>query len=188
MLPRIAFVLVVAAAACASQDKPAPVAGAGAGGAADPVTPASMVDPTNESLGGIQLGDAAAKVVEVLGEPGEKGELVEWAATGERVAEWTWEAQGINLGMAEVNDALLVHSMLIRAPSTLTTSRGIGIGATFEQVDAAYKAFRTQGREEGEPEQWDLENGITVGSVYGGTMFSFENGKVSQIFVGAAAE
>ena len=29
---------------------------------------------------------------------------------------------------------------------------------------------------------------IVVGSIYGGMVFSFENGKVKQIFIGAGAE
>ncbi|HUQ03973.1 MAG TPA: hypothetical protein VM261_15855, partial [Kofleriaceae bacterium] len=152
-----------------------------------PTAPVALADPANESLGGVSLGDPAARAIAVLGEPTEKSEVQEWAATGDRISEWTW-AQGASFQMAEVDGAFVVHGMSLRAPSTLATSRGIGIGATFEQVDAAYKEFRGKGAEEGEPEQWDLENGITVGSVYGGTMFSFESGKVSTIFIGAAAE
>jgi hypothetical protein len=184
MLQRIAFVLAVAAAACGGKDTSAGNTTPSGDGATN--APAELADPASESLGGIKLGDPAAKVVEVLGEPGAKTEVVEWEATGDRVSDWTWD--GVDFGMGEVDAGFVVHSMSIKAPSTLTTSRGIGIGATFEQVDAAYQPFRGQGREDGEPEQWDLENGITVGSVYGGTMFNFADGKVAHIFVGAAAE
>lgn len=184
MLKRIAFVLVVGlAAACGGKTTTA--SNPGSGSAAAPV---ALADPANESLGGLSLGDPSAKVETALGAPTSKGEVQEWAATGDRTSTWAWDGKGVSFEMAERDGAFSVHSMSLTAPSTLTTSRGIGIGATFEQVDAAYKEFRGKGREEGEPEQWDLENGITVGSVYGGTMFNFENGKVSTIFVGAAAE
>lgn len=187
MLQRIAFVLVAAVAACGSKDKgtTAPTNTAGDGAHA-PVTP---VDPANESIGGIQIGDPESKVTQTLGAASAKGEVEEWAATGDRISMWTWDDKGATFAMSQATDgSFTVHSMSIAPPSTLTTSRGIGIGATFDAVDKTYGEFRGQGRQDEEPEQWSLEDGITVGSVYGGTMFAFEGGKVSSIFVGAAAE
>ena len=50
-----------------------------------------------------------------------------------------------------------------------------------EEVMKAYKS------------QWNREDskhfgGVVAGSIYGGVMFNFKNGKVSRIFLGAAAE
>jgi len=188
MLQRIAFAMIVGLAvglgACGGKSS-----SAGSGPPAPgPSAPHPLADPTSESLGGLSLGDPAAKVEAVLGAPSERGPVEEWAATGDRVSMWSWGAQGVTFAMSETSGSFTVLSMTLQTPSTLTTSRGIGLGATFEAVDAAYREFRGQGREDGEPEQWSLEDGITVGSIYGGTMFTFTDGKVSHIFVGAGAE
>ncbi len=184
MLQRIAFVLTLSfAAACGGKSKTT-----SGGGDTTPPAPVTLGDPASETIGGLALGDPAAKVEAALGAPTSKGEVVEWEATGDRTAEWSWDDKGVQLQMGEVSGGFVLHSIYVKAPSTLTTSRGIGIGATFDEVDKVYKEFRGQGRQDDEPEQWDLENGITVGSVYGGTMFNFTDGKVSTIFVGAAAE
>ena len=188
MLQRIVFVLVAGLAvglvACGGKSSSAGDGTPGPG----PSEPGPLADPANESLGGLSLGDPAAKVEAVLGAPSEKSPVEEWGATDDRVSMWTWADQGVTFAMSEAAGGFTVLSMSIQAPSTLTTSRGAGIGATFETVDATYREFRGQGREDGEPEQWSLEDGITVGSIYGGTMFSFSDGKVSHIFVGAGAE
>lgn len=183
MIQRIAFALSLTVAAC----------GGGTKGPATTTTtaetPAALADPANETLGGISLNDPASKVEQVLGAPSTKGEVVEWEATGSRVSSWEWAGKGIRFDMGEDPKAgFTVLGMTIEAPSTLTTSRGIGIGATFADVDKTYGEFRGKGVEEGEPERWSEEDGVIVGSIYGGTMFSFTDGKVSSIFVGAGAE
>ena len=75
----------------------------------------------------------------------------------------------------------------IAAPSTLRTSRGIGVGATRAEVEAAYRDALGKGREPNEPDA-TTEQLLIVGSVYGGTFFRFEGGKLVSIFVGAGAE
>lgn len=185
MLHGIAFALVVALAACGGKNKDA---SSGPPTPSDHHEPRPLADPANESIGGILLNDPATKVETALGAPSTKGEVEEWEATGDRVSMWTWSTQGATFAMGERTDGFHVLSMSLVAPSTLTTSRGIGIGATFAEVDKTYGEFRGKGVEEGEPERWSLEDGIIVGSIYGGTMFTFEGGKVSHIFVGAGAE
>lgn len=176
---RLVLALTLSLAACGGKTTPKPAAGT-------PEVPAAPA--SSESLGGIALGDDAAKVEAALGPPASKGEVVEWEATGDRTSEWTWP--GVKLQMAELDGGarFAVHSIWVEAPSTLKTSRGVGIGTPFAEVDRIYAPFRGQGAEEGEPEQWNVDDGITVGSVYGGTMFNFADGKVATIFVGAAAE
>lgn len=168
--------LLVVVAACGGS--PAPTA----------PQPATEAPATSESIGGIALGDPAPKVEAAFGAPASKGEVVEWAATGDRTATWSWN-EGLRFEMAESSDGSppTVHSMTMAAPSTRTTSRGVGIGTAYADVERIYAPFRGQGREEGEPEQWGPE-GMIVGSVYGGTFFDFTDGKVSNVFVGAGAE
>jgi hypothetical protein len=73
-----------------------------------------------------------------------------------------------------------IASIVLTTPSRLSTTRGIRIGSTAKAVMKAYKA------------EWERESSkpdiFVAGSIYGGLIFNFQNGKVSKIFLGAAAE
>jgi len=77
-----------------------------------------------------------------------------------------------------------IAGITITSPSTLQTKRGIYIGSTEQEVVEAYagtqeeedRLFRKKGEE------------FVAGSIYGGMIFIFADGRVSQIFLGAAAE
>lgn len=176
---RIAPLVFLLIAACGSPATPA---------VSNPPPPASLAPADSETIGGISLGDPAAKVEAAFGAPASKGEVVEWEATGDRTATWTWN-EGLKLEMAEAADGAppTVHSMHMEAPSKRTTSRGVGIGTPYAEVDRTYTPFRGKGGQDGEPEVWGPES-IIVGSVYGGTFFTFEGGVVARVFVGAGAE
>ena len=60
-------------------------------------------------------------------------------------------------------------------------SRGIHIGSTIVEVTTAYG--KVENKEESESGKT-----FVAGSIYGGVIFTFTDGKVSQIFLGAAAE
>jgi hypothetical protein len=147
-------------------------------------TPATPADPASERIGEIGLGDAGDAVIARLGEPASKSEPVEYAATGVTASSWSWPDQGLELSMAlDATGAATVDSISVTAPSTLTTSRGIGLGAARADVEQIYGEHQTdEGREQSD------EDSLVVGSVYGGTIFGFTDGVVSSIFVGAAAE
>ncbi|HUQ03674.1 MAG TPA: hypothetical protein VM261_14350, partial [Kofleriaceae bacterium] len=74
MLQRIAFAATLGLAACGG-NSPATAT------TTSPTAPVALADPANESLGGVSLGDPAARAIAVLGEPTEKSEVQEWAAT-----------------------------------------------------------------------------------------------------------
>ena len=75
----------------------------------------------------------------------------------------------------------------ITAPSELRTSRGIGIGAARADVETTYAAYLGKGRQPDEPDTTSPTS-LIIGSIYGGTFFTFEGGNVSEIFVGVGAE
>ena len=182
-----ALLLVVVAslgsvAACGGA--PAPVTTAGAGSAAPAV---ALAEPNDESIGGLKTSARAPAVIALVGEPTTKSEPIVEEATGETVAAWTWPAKGLEIRVAIVGDVTMVTGIKITAPSTLTTSRGIGIGAPRAAVESTYAAFRTMGRDAEEPDPSN-EDRIVIGSIYGGTFFDFKDGKVASIFVGANAE
>jgi hypothetical protein len=75
-----------------------------------------------------------------------------------------------------------VGGVIVEAPSVLATRRGIVIGNERQAVERAYGDVRDS---ESEPDPASF----TAGSVYGGLHFMFdEQGKVTRIFLGAAAE
>ena len=69
----------------------------------------------------------------------------------------------------------------LTAPSALRTKKGIGIGSTFAEVEAAYEGTRDQS-------VIPSQKQIVVGSLYNGLVFRFEAGRVVEIFIGPAAE
>jgi hypothetical protein len=159
-----------------------------------PPTPADpragdLPDPTSESLGGLNDGDPISKAEALFGAPSEKEAFYEEGATGDMIAEWRWEKQGVSITVQKLPTGLIARGVSVTAPSTAKTSRGIGIGSTWAEVDAIYSPVKGKGLnpDEGEEVTWGPEQ-IIVGSVYGGTFFSFEDGKVTSIFVGAGAE
>lgn len=141
----------------------------------------------DEALGKIKLGRKAADLPALAGKPDSKGKDTEWAAIGEWVQEWVQEwrfqAQGLTLNMASQSKggAKTVLTITAEAPSKLATARGIRIGSTIAEVTKAYGKVRD--KEQGVPGET-----FVAGSVYGGVIFTFTGGKVSRIFIGAAAE
>ena len=75
---------------------------------------------------------------------------------------------------------LTVFSITITSPCGFRTKKNMGIGSTYKEVMAAY--------ENDIDKSFTDKNSITVGSVYGGIIFSFKNDKAEKIFIGAAAE
>lgn len=141
------------------------------------------VSVDQEAFGKLALGQKAEAVVALLGKPESKGRDVMWEAIGERVQEWKYPAQGLILNMASgtKGGAKTVYSISASAGCPLATARGIRIGSTEAEVRKAY------GKVE------DRESGVrgesfVAGSVYGGVIFQLAKGKVTGIFIGAAAE
>lgn len=137
----------------------------------------------NETLGKIKLGQKAAELAALIGKPDRKGKETEWAATGDWVQEWQFKSQGIAVNMASATKggAKTVLTITAAAPCKLATARGIHIGSTSAEVTKAYGDVQDK-------EQTDGDKTFVAGSVYGGVIFTFASGKVSQIFIGAAAE
>jgi len=137
----------------------------------------------NEALGKIKLGRKAADVAALIGKPDSKGKDTEWDAIDEWVQEWRFKSQGLTLNMASKSKggAKTVLSITAEAPSKLATARGIHIGSTIAEVTKAYG--KVHDKEQSVPGKT-----FVASSVYGGVVFTFTGGKVSQIFIGAAAE
>ena len=102
------------------------------------------------------------------------------------VQDWLIPVQGLSLhmGSEKAGGKKAVESITIKAPSKMKTGKGIGIGSPEADAIKAYEGFKS------EPDE-GLLNGTDahlVGSIFGGMIIYFKDGKVSEIFLGAAAE
>lgn len=144
--------------------------------------PAGKIDI--ESMGPIRIGQHFEAAIQALGKPDVKSKPTEWGADGLMHEDWTWTSMGLVLNMSSDKETsaatLSVFSITASAPCTYKTAAGIGIGSTYEEIRSAYP--RDINPEESTKEQ------VTVGSVYGGIIFTLRDKKVIHIFLGAAAE
>jgi hypothetical protein len=135
-----------------------------------------------EQIGQLHLGLAAKAVQQLI--PGKPvlgpDELM--GADGLYHQEWKYPQAGISLDMTSEKQGgpKSIASISVTAPSTLKTQRGIGIGSSAAAVAQAYGRFRN--KEDSTPERF------VAGSIFGGVIFTFQQDKVSDIFIGAAAE
>lgn len=138
----------------------------------------------NEQLGTLKLDTLLSKLKlpSSCGSP-QKDEETFWGADGAHHQSWKYTACGLKLGLVreKKTDPHRVFSLTLVAPSRLKTLRGIGIGSTAQAVLKAYAA---------EYNPAESQKGLTIvaGTVYGGLIFTLKQGKVSEIFWGAAAE
>ncbi len=135
-----------------------------------------------EGIGSLRIGLSEAKVKQIINcnlkrEPEQFSQV-----DGAYHQKWKYADCGIVLVMVSdrQNASKSIYSISTSSPSRLSTNRGIRIGSTKTAVIKAYKSEWNRG--DGESESF------VAGSIYGGLIFQFENGKVSQIFLGAAAE
>lgn len=143
-----------------------------------PLKPLGKTVMSDETIGGLKIGSSAKDVIAALGKPRKKTKPEESEATGEITSAWSWS--GVGISMVKTGHGLEVQSIGIKAPSTLATSRGILIGSSKADVKKIYQ-HSTEG-------SGDDPNTYLVGSPYGGELFTFKNGKVSEIFLGQMAE
>jgi hypothetical protein len=137
-----------------------------------------------ETFGDVKIGQPHVKTIEAIGQPDKKSKKEEWAADGQLHTDWSYTSKGLTLNMTFTKGGTdttgYVFSITADAKATFKTRAGMGIGNTYAEVQEAYK--RDIDKESTTTDQ------ITVGSIYGGIIFSFKDGKVSHIFLGAAAE
>lgn len=136
-----------------------------------------------ESIGELKIDDSAQQVISYLGNPETQSENVIWGSDGLYHQTWDYPQQGNKLDMVSETEkgTQTVSSITINEPSQLKTKRNIGIGDLYEKVEKVYK------------QEKDVDNSITcetfvAGSIYEGIIFSFNEGRVSKIFLGSAAE
>lgn len=150
---------------------------------------------TAEAIGALRLGMSTTEILTVLGAPTSKSRPSYEYATGLVIQSWNYPSEGLSLdisldraspvrtrfprGRAPVAKGTL-ESIAVQTPSTRTTSKGIQIGT---EAGAAVRAYgKHLSREFGSPDR------LVVGSVFGGLLLDIKDGRVSHMFLGAAAE
>lgn len=137
----------------------------------------------DERIGSLRIGLPGTNLKKSTACDLQRGPETLWGADGAYHQTWQCRACGLNLGMVSEKRGgkKSIESISLTAPCTLATARGIRIGSREQEVRKAYK--KDWNREE------STRSGCFVaGSVYGGIIFDFQDGKVSRIFLGAAAE
>jgi hypothetical protein len=137
-------------------------------------------DYANEALGALTFKLDGKGVEKVLGKATTRTKVVEQAADGTFVTTWSWPKQGVEVGLSATarKGPFTVSSLSIAPPSTLKTAKGVGLGATADQIQQAYGAKDTHVQ----------DDVVLVGSAYGGLFFTMKDGKVASIFIGVGAE
>ncbi|MFZ2446558.1 MAG: hypothetical protein WAW37_09375 [Syntrophobacteraceae bacterium] len=139
-----------------------------------------------ERIGALYIGMPEAEVKKAVSCQSKRGKEILEHATGDYVAEWKYPDCGVTLKMGSERKGApkTISSISIESPCTLKTKHGIRIGSTEEDVievygkyqDADALLFTTRGEQ------------FLAGSIYGGMIFRFKNGRVKGVFLGAAAE
>ena len=136
-----------------------------------------------ERIGNLRIGISETEVRKRIHCTLKRGPEEFWGADGAYHQEWEYTGCGIRLGMVseEKGGPKSVESITVVSPSTLSTNKGIRIGSTEQEIIKAYKPY------------WNREDSkhfgnFVAGSIYGGLIFYVQNGQVSKIFLGAAAE
>jgi hypothetical protein len=141
-------------------------------------------DVAAERFGALRLGQPADEAKALVPCPSEAGKEIYEGATGEYVQDVKMSACGLTFKMSgpRKGSGKKVASITVSAPSELATSRGIRIGSTEAEVLAAYGAHRDK---DGATKAGKI---FVAGSIFDGLIFNFKNGRVTRIFLGAAAE
>ena len=136
-----------------------------------------------ERIGSLRIGLPESEVAKTTDCALQRGPEELWGADGAYHQEWTYAACGLTVGMVseEKGGKKSIESISLVSPGNLATKQGIRIGSSEQEVMAAYKSFWNK-------EDSDHFGGFVGGSIYGGLLFDFNNGRVSRIFLGAAAE
>lgn len=133
-----------------------------------------------ERFGPLKLGMPLSEVLKALGEPTEKTDPVEWGADGRIHQSYTYMALGLSLDIVGEKRERTLNMIEARPPCKFRTSKHVGIGDNMDDVQALYMQYL-------DPE-FSTSDTLVAGSIYGGIIFSGEEGRVAYIFFGAMAE
>ncbi len=138
---------------------------------------------SEERIGDLRIGLTEKDVQKAIHCSLKRGPDELWGSDGGYHQKWEYAGCGVTVSMVSEKKgaAKSIESITLVSPSTLSTKKNIRIGSAKQEVIKAYKSHWNK-------EDSKLSGGFVAGSIYGGLMFTFENNKVTSIFLGAAAE
>lgn len=136
-----------------------------------------------EAIGPLRLGMPIKQLPALPGCKPKLGPEQLWGADGAYHQDWDAPSCGLHLNLVsdKPKQPKTIFSIRITAPNKLASKRGIKVGSTEAQARKAYGAAYN-----GEESQ--AGQTLVFGSIYGGLICTLNKGKVSEIFLGAAAE
>jgi hypothetical protein len=149
---------------------------------ADEQTEAGFKLMKTELLGKLHFEMKAKEVVGIYGKATSQGTVENWEGVGLYVQQWNYPALGLELQMAaeKKNGEAKIYMIKATKACKLVTTHGIKIGSTEQEVAKAYGDVKGDESEAGKT--------FVAGSTVGGVIFTFKDGKVSEIFIGAGSE
>lgn len=142
-------------------------------------------DLAAESFGPLRIALPAKELQEILGDWKQVSEPTLWGADGLEHWDVAYDLLGVTVGLARVpgdNASAMVYSFLAIGPHEWKTARGLGIGDPVELVKSLYQDAI-------DPE-WNIDanQGVLIGSLYGGILARVENSMVVSLHFGTLAE
>jgi hypothetical protein len=137
----------------------------------------------SESIGPAKIGLPGDSLLQYFSQPDSMGPIQMSQASGDYIQNWEYYKIGIKFEMESHDSVGLkrVSSIEVFSPCTLSTKKGIKIGSGLDEVKKEYGEYEDK-------ENSDQKSSFVAGSIYGGVIFSIQDGKVNQIFIGASAE
>ena len=132
--------------------------------------------------GWLTIGVPMQQVFEKLGEPDSVGDFETWGMTGLNYRFYQYSRWGLSLYSEQDNDSEVVFDIIAQGDSPFHTSRGVSIGDDKKSVIRKYEDCLS---DEFTMDSSDLS---IINSIYEGTFFFYEEGKVVKIEIGALAE
>lgn len=166
-----------------SSAAPAAAAPSSAPAEQGPVVEDGTLRTDRETVGPFHEGMNAAAVVAELGEPNTKEPYTLLEATGEYVSSWGYPDADLVLTLAsgnETGEGATVWGVECGASCSYPLPWGLAIGSTRAEVEAVYGDHHDTAATD--------EHTFVAGSVYGGSFYRFEDGRVVGIFIGPGAE
>ncbi|MUV03320.1 hypothetical protein GN157_06315 [Flavobacterium rakeshii] len=136
-----------------------------------------------ETLSGwLKLGLSEKKILNELGDGFIMGKQEYSQVDGEYYQSWDYEEKGISLVMRvdAQESAKIVAEIKLTYPCNMTTSHGIRIGSSEEEVYNQYKGNISK-----EDSNKEI---VVIGNIYEGVFFMLKESKVTGIIIGSMAE
>lgn len=148
----------------------------------------TLADTPVDAFGKLKLDQVSEEVISVIGKPAKKGEKLFEAATGETVQKWSYPEDGVTLDMAQAEQDKIfrVYRIQARKPCNWIGWDGIGIGSPASKATAYVSGLQMNPKNEVSISSESCS--VLLTDSWTMLVFTFADGKVSEIFLGPGPE